>query len=72
MVVESNVPKSTRLRTRLLSVASVDGGSARVTVTVYVLVVLSSFAVTTTVMTLVPTASETTPSASATLPSLIT
>ena len=71
-VADENVPKSTRLSVRPLSVASVEGGSALVTVTVYVCVVLPSSAVTSTVMTFLPTPRGITPSESVTPPSLIT
>ena len=46
VVVESNVPKTMPLSVSALSLASVEGGSVRVTVTVYVRVVASSSAVT--------------------------
>ena len=49
------MPKSTSLSVRAFRVASVEGGSARVTITVYVVVVVVSSAVTSIVMTFVPT-----------------
>ena len=73
VVAEANVPKSIPLRTSLLRVASVDASDeTRVTVTVYVRVVTPFSAVTSTVMTLLPTASETVPSESVTPPILMT
>ena len=55
-----------------LSVASVEGGSARVTAMVYVLVVVVSSAVTFMVMMFTPTVSDIVPSASVTPPILMT
>ena len=62
VVTVLNVPiLISSLRLRDFNVASEEGGAARVTVTVYVLVVVVSSAVTSTVMTLLPTLREITP-----------